>query len=118
ATVLGVSERVIGITIIAMGTSLPELITSLVACKRGENEFALGNVIGSSIFNILFILGLTGLIAPLEFETALMFDTAMLIFGSLLTILFVYTKKTLGRVEGGIMVAFYVSYIFFVLFAR
>ncbi|MCL2197495.1 MAG: calcium/sodium antiporter [Defluviitaleaceae bacterium] len=118
ATALGVSERIIGLTIIAMGTSLPELITSLVACKRGENEFALGNIIGSNIFNILFILGIAGLIAPLEFELALMFDTSVLVVSSLVALFFVYTRKTLGRIEGSVMVIFYVSYIAFVVFSQ
>jgi len=113
AMVMGVSERVIGLTIIAIGTSLPELITSLVACKKGENEFALGNIIGSNIFNILFILGVAGLISPLEIESGLVIDTIFLVIGSLFALLFVYTNKRLGRSEGLAMVLMYIGYMIF-----
>jgi cation:H+ antiporter len=111
ATALNISERIIGLTIIAIGTSLPELITSLVACKKGENEFALGNIIGSNIFNILFILGIAGLISPLVIDSNLMFDTIFLVAGSLITIFFVYTLKNLSRREGTVMVFMYIGYI-------
>jgi cation:H+ antiporter len=111
ATALNISERIIGLTVIAIGTSLPELITSLVACKKGENEFALGNIIGSNIFNILFILGIAGLISPLAIDNNLMFDTIFLVAGSLITIIFVYTLKTLSRREGTVMVLMYLGYM-------
>jgi cation:H+ antiporter len=111
----GVTERIIGLTIVAMGTSLPELVTSLVACKKGENEFALGNIIGSNVFNIMFVLGVAGLINPLEFERALIYDTVFLIAGSLLALLFVYTSRRLARREGLVMVAMYAAYMAFVV---
>lgn len=113
AAAVGITERVIGLTIIAIGTSLPELIISLVACKKGENEFALGNIIGSNIFNILFILGVAGLISPLEIEGGLVFDTAFLIAASTLALIFVYTSKKLARREGAVMLALYVGYLGF-----
>jgi cation:H+ antiporter len=106
-----ISERIIGLTVIAIGTSLPELVICLVACKKGENEFALGNIIGSNIFNILFILGVAGLITPLEIDAGLTADTIFLIAGSLLMILFVYTKRKISRPEGAIMVALYLAYM-------
>ena len=112
---LGVSDRIIGLTVVAIGTSAPELVTSLVACKKGENEFALGNIIGSNIFNILFILGLAGLISPLEIVGGLVVDTGFLLATSLLALLFVYTKKELSRCEGIVMVALYLGYIFYTL---
>ena len=115
AAALGVTERIIGLTIVAIGTSLPELVTSLVACKKGENEFALGNIIGSNIFNIMFILGIAGLISPLEFENALIFDTAFLVVGSLISLLFVYTSKNIGRREGLIMALMYMAYMAFII---
>jgi cation:H+ antiporter len=115
AVMLGVTERIIGLTIVAVGTSLPELVTSLVACKKGENEFALGNIIGSNIFNLMFILGIAGLISPLAFERALMLDMAFLIAGSLIAFLFIYTGNRLARREGFVMVSLYVGYMVFVM---
>ena len=115
AVSLGVTERVIGLTIVAMGTSLPELIICLLACKRGENEFAIGNIVGSNIFNILFILGVAGLISPLEIDRALVLDTAFLIVGSLVALKFVYSGKTLGSREGLVMLLLYAGYMVFVL---
>ena len=112
---LGVSDRIIGLTVVAIGTSAPELVTSLVACKKGENEFALGNIIGSNIFNILFILGLAGLISPLEIVGGLVIDTGFLLVTSLLTLLFVYTRKVLSRREGIVMVLLYLGYIIYTL---
>lgn len=117
ATALNISERVIGLTVLAVGTSLPELIISLVACKKGECEFALGNIIGSSIFNILFILGIAGLISPLQIDGGLIFDTAFLIVGSLIALVFVYTRKRITRVEGGIMAGMYLAYMGFAIFS-
>ena len=115
AVSLGVSDRIIGLTVVAIGTSAPELVTSLVACKKGENEFALGNIVGSNIFNILFILGLVGIISPLEIVDGLTIDTAFLLIGSLITFVFVYTQKVLARKEGFFMVALYLGYIIYTL---
>lgn len=112
---MGISERIIGLTIVAIGTSLPELIISLVACKKGENEFALGNIIGSNIFNILFILGVAGLISPLEIDGGLMADTIFLVASSTLALIFVYTNKKIARREGTVMVALYVAYMVFAI---
>ncbi|MCL2387232.1 MAG: calcium/sodium antiporter [Defluviitaleaceae bacterium] len=116
ATTMGISERVIGLTVIAIGTSLPELIISLVACKKGENEFALGNIIGSNIFNIMFVLGVAGLISPLAIEGGLIFDTIFLVVGSIIALIFVYSRKRITRIEGIIMVALYLGYMAFAIF--
>ena len=107
----GVSERVIGLTILAIGTSLPELVTSIVACKKGQVDLALGNIIGSSIFNILLILGLTGVILPLNIDRSIIFDILFLLFASVVFLLFSYTGKKLVRAEGFLMVALYVLYM-------
>ncbi|MCL1884832.1 MAG: calcium/sodium antiporter [Defluviitaleaceae bacterium] len=116
AGAMNVSERIIGITIIAVGTSLPELLICLVACKKGENEFALGNIIGSNIINILLILGLSGIISPLDIGGGFIFDTFFLIAGSLITLVFVYTNKRIARAEGFFMVLLYLGYMSFALF--
>ena len=112
---LGVTDRIIGLTVVAIGTSMPELVTSLVALKKGENEFALGNIIGSNIFNLMFILGISGIISPLEFDSALIFDTVFLIVGSLISLLFVYTSKRLTRPEGYVMAGLYIGYMVYIL---
>ncbi|MCL2223395.1 MAG: calcium/sodium antiporter [Defluviitaleaceae bacterium] len=117
AAAMNISERIIGLTVIAIGTSLPELVISLVACKKGENEFALGNIIGSNIFNILFILGVAGLVSPLQIDGGLVADTSFLIVGSLLTIAFVYSRKRISRPEGALMVLMYLAYMVFTVFA-
>ena len=115
ALLFGVSDRIIGLTIVAVGTSAPELVISLVACKKGENEFALGNIIGSNIFNILFVLGLAGVISPLEIVDGLVFDASFLLVASTLTLLFVYTRRRIARPEGAVMVLLYVGYIVYTL---
>jgi len=115
ATTIGISERVVGLTIIAIGTSLPELIISFTAARRGENSLAIGNIIGSSIFNIMFVLGISGMILPLAIDTGLMFDIAALLFGSSVFLVFVLTKKRIARYEGLIMVFLYVSYLTYVV---
>ncbi|MCL2858050.1 MAG: calcium/sodium antiporter [Oscillospiraceae bacterium] len=112
---LGITERVIGLTVVAIGTSLPELITCLVACKRGESEFAIGSIVGSNIFNIMFVLGVAGLIAPLEIDRALVLDTSFLIVGSLVALRFVYSGKFLAFKEGLVMLLMYMGYMVFVL---
>ncbi|MCL2047199.1 MAG: calcium/sodium antiporter [Defluviitaleaceae bacterium] len=108
---IGISERVAGLTILAVGTSLPELVTSLVACKKGENGIAIGNVLGSNIFNILAVLGITGIISPLFIDLNMMFDLAFLALGSLVFFAFAATGKGLSRLEGGVMILFYSAYI-------
>ncbi len=110
---LGMSQRVIGLTIVAVGTSLPELAASLVAAFKKKTDIAIGNVVGSNIFNIFFILGITSIIKPLPFDIALNIDTMMTILASIL--LFI-TTMTIGinkitRTEGVIFVMIYIAYI-------
>ena len=115
AELLGMSTRVIGLTIVAIGTSLPELIIVFMASKRGENELAIGNIIGSSIFNIMFVLGLSGVIAPLPIESGLVFDLVFLLGASGMFLIFVLTKKKLARFEGFLMVFAYLAYLSYVI---
>jgi len=109
--ILGLSERVVGLTIVSIATSLPELIITLIACKRGENEMAVGTIVGSNIFNIMVVLGASGAIVPLAVGTGTLVDLAVLVGGCVLFFIFVTTKKRLSRWEGGIMAAVYLGYL-------
>ncbi len=113
ATVLGVSEKIIGLTIVAIGTSLPELVTSVVAALKKNSDIALGNIIGSNIFNILFILSVSSLINPIDFNTSFNFELYLLAGGTLVLFLAMFTggKKKLDRWEAGILLAVYLIYI-------
>ena len=117
AAKFGMSENLIGMTIVAIGTSLPELVTSMVAAKKGESDLALGNAIGSNIFNIVFILGASALIAPMTVNILSVIDTIAVIAVSALTLGFAATGKKINRAEGAIMVAAYVGY-FVYMFLR
>ena len=113
----GMSETLVGMTIVALGTSLPELVTSMVAAKKGESDLAVGNVIGSNIFNILFVLGFSALIAPMTVDILSVIDTIAVIGVSVLALVFSATGKKISRVEGGIMLAAYFGY-FAYMFVR
>ncbi|MCL2350111.1 MAG: calcium/sodium antiporter [Defluviitaleaceae bacterium] len=117
ATAMGVTERVIGLTIVAMGTSLPELVTTIIACKKGEGEFALGFILGSSIFNLMLVLGLAGIITPLTIESSVLFDISVLTAATLLFYLFVKTGQKISRMEGFALVAIFLGYMAFVIAA-
>lgn len=117
ASEFGMSDTLIGMTIVAIGTSLPELVTSMVAAKKGESDLALGNAIGSNIFNIVFILGASALIAPMTVDILSVIDTIAVIGVSALTLGFAATGKKINRAEGAIMVAAYVGY-FVYMFLR
>jgi len=108
---IGVTERVVGLTIVAMGTSLPELVTTLIACRKGEGAFALGFIIGSSIFNIMFVLGIAGLITPLAIGSSVILDMAVLTAGTLAFFLFARSSRKLVRLEGLAMVLMYAAYM-------
>lgn len=109
---LGVSEAMIGLSIVAIGTSLPELATTVAAAIKGEREIALGNIIGSNIFNILAILGLTGLIIPIPVDPRFMsFDVPVTIGATLLTLGLIYVRGEISRIAGGLMVLAYIGYI-------
>ena len=108
---LGMSQTLIGMTIVAVGTSLPELVTSMVAAKKGERDLALGNAIGSNIFNVVFILGSSALISPMTVDILAVIDTIAVIAISALVLAFSATGKKISRTEGGIMVASYIAYL-------
>ena len=112
---LGMSQTLIGLTVVAIGTSLPELVTSVVAAKKGDSGIAMGNVVGSNIFNILMILGLAGVIKPMTANVEFFIDTAILIAVSLLMFLFAFTKKKTSRLEGAICVLVYVAYTAYII---
>ncbi|MBR5485106.1 MAG: calcium/sodium antiporter [Oscillospiraceae bacterium] len=111
----GISQTLIGLTIVAMGTSLPELVTSAVAAKKGESDIAIGNVVGSNIFNILFVLGLSSAITPVPYSMLSVYDTAVVIAVSLLIYLLCYTKRQVSRVEGAISVLAYFAYMAYII---
>ncbi len=108
---LNVSEKIIGLTIVGAGTSAPELATSIMAARKGQGEMAIGNVIGSNIFNILMIIGLTGLIQPLEGITINYIDLGVLILAAVLFWIFSFTKYKLERWEGAVLLALCAGYI-------
>ncbi len=110
----GLSQNLIGLTIVACGTSLPELVTSVVAAKKNELDMALGNVIGSNIFNILFVLGVAAAISPIAFIMENVIDIVILIAMSAIVWGFAWTKKTLDKKEGIVMLAMYAVYLIYI----
>ena len=110
AKALGLSQRFIGLTIVALGTSLPELFTSVTAALKKNSDIAIGNIVGSNIFNILFIVGLSGLIIPVPFATDFRFDTIISGVAAILLLLFCLPKKKLPRFAGVIMLICYALY--------
>lgn len=112
---LGMSETLVGLTIVAIGTSLPELVTSVVATRKGDTGIALGNAIGSNIFNILFILGLASVLTPIHANTELIIDTAILIAVCIIIMIFAKTKLKTSRAEGIICVLLYLAYTAYII---
>jgi cation:H+ antiporter len=113
ASRLGVSQSVIGLSIVAVGTSLPELTTSAVAAYKGKFEIAVGNVVGSNIFNVFFILGVSSIIRPIPFEVEQNVDVGVSILASLVLLLFMFTgkRRVLDRWESAILILLYVVYV-------
>lgn len=113
ASAIGFSEHVIGVTVVALGTSLPELATAIVASMKKQVDLVVGNVVGSNIFNLFFVLGLTATVSPLPFSEAAFFDTLMVVGASLLLFIgmFVAGKQRLSRTEGVVYVLLYVGYV-------
>ena len=110
----GVSEAFIGLTIVAVGTSLPELATSIIAAFRRQSEIAIGNIIGSNIFNVLGILGLTALIKPVPVaDRFLTFDLPIMIAASLALTVLLQTRSVIGRATGLVVLVAYVAYVWF-----
>ena len=113
ARAFGMTETLIGLTVVALGTSLPELVTSIVAARKGETGLAVGNVVGSNIFNLLFILGVSSSIHPIAVNMASLYDMAILIVISLVTYVFCLSGKKINRAEGIIMVLMYSAHMVF-----
>lgn len=112
---LGLSETLIGLTIVAIGTSLPELVTSITAAKKKEAGIALGNAVGSNIFNILFILGASSALTPINVAPELFIDTIILIAVGIMIFIFAYTGKKTNRTEGIICTLLYVAYTAYII---
>jgi cation:H+ antiporter len=118
AKVLGVSELVIGLTIVAVGTSLPEVATSVIAALKGESDIAVGNAVGSNIFNLLGVLGIGALVAPGGVSVTarvLQFDLPVMVFVALVTLPIFYIDNRISRIEGGLLFAYYIAYVAYVI---
>ena len=117
AALIGLSEAVIGLTVVAVGTSLPELATSVIAAYRGQYDIAVGNIIGSNIFNIFWILGLTAFIAPLPVPASFLTDILLMLLVTILLFLFMFTGRRyrLDRFEGASFILIYIGYVTFLL---
>ena len=113
---LGMTERLIGLTIVAFGTSLPELVTSCTAAKKGQTDIAIGNIVGSNIFNILFVAGTTMLITPVQFEQNFLLDGIMAIVAAVLLWVCSVRKKKLTRSGGIVMLAVYAVYFAYIMY--
>jgi len=118
ATILGFSQAFIGLTIVAFGTSLPELITCLVACYKKQDDIAIGNMIGSNIFNILFVLSISSVISPIAFNSKLIIDLVFMIILTLFLFIFSYTHKKVSRLEGFSLIVLYILYFSFIYLRR
>jgi cation:H+ antiporter len=108
----------VGITILAVATSLPELVTSVIAALKKNTGIALGNALGSNIFNVFLVLGISSVITPLPFPDFLNFDIGVMIFSNLAVLLFIYVGKghQISRIEGFLMTLLYLGYIIYVIF--
>lgn len=108
---LGMSENLVGLTVVALGTSLPEYVTSIVACKKDEMDIAIGNILGSNIFNILLVLGLASLLAPISVSIVTLIDALFMFITMILFIIFTFKKRTVNKFTGIIFIMTYVAYI-------
>ncbi len=115
AKMFGMSERFIGLTVVAFGTSLPELVTSVTAAKKGNADIAIGNIVGSNVFNILFVLGTSALIIPINYAGTFMVDAIVAIAAAVILWLSVFKTKHLGRKAGLFMVACYAGYFVYLI---
>lgn len=115
ARMAGITERVIGLTIVAFGTSLPELVTSIIASKKGSTDIAIGNIVGSNIFNILFVVGTSALITPVPFESKFIFDAIFASFAGVVMLLAVLKNKKLTRTGGIVMLVCYAAYFVYLM---
>lgn len=115
AEAMGISERFIGLTIVALGTSLPELVASVTAARKGNADIAIGNIVGSNIFNILFVLGTSALITPIPYQPTFLIDGIVAVAAGVLLWVATIRKKELNRVGGIIMLLAYVAYFIYLL---
>ena len=115
ASAFGLSQTLIGLTIVAIGTSLPELVTSIVATKKGDSGLALGNAIGSNLFNILFILGFSAILSPLHVLNESIIDCGILLISSILLFIFAKTKQHMSKLEGIVCIGLYLAYMGYLL---
>ena len=115
AMAFGMSETLVGLTIVAIGTSLPELVTSLTALKKEENQLIIGNVIGSNIFNILFVLGASSIISPITINPNMIVDIALMLGVTILFFIFGKTQDKYDKKEGFILVALFIAYMAFAI---
>lgn len=116
AKMIGLSDKFIGLTVVALGTSLPELFTSVIAARKGKADIAIGNIVGSNIFNILFVIGTSALIIPVKFEMSFVVDCLIAAAAGGILWLCVFRKKKLTRIDGIIMLACYAAYFGYLLF--
>jgi cation:H+ antiporter len=115
AIAFGMSETLVGLTIVAIGTSLPEFVTSLTALKKGENQLVIGNVIGSNIFNILFVLGASSAISAVPLDSSMLIDVIFMVFVTILCFIFGKTQDKFDKKEGAILIALFVVYMGFAI---
>ena len=115
ARIFGMSERFIGLTIVALGTSLPELFTSVTAARRGSVDIAIGNIVGSNIFNILFVVGMSSVIIPVPFAHAFLFDTMVALASAAFLLLACFRGRMLHRWAGAVMLCGYTAYLLYLL---
>ena len=111
----GMSENLVGLTIVSIGTSLPELVTSIVAARKGESDIAIGNAVGSNIFNLLLVLGLSSAIHSIAIHTEVFYDMIVMIFATILTYFFAITKKSINRGEGAVLFVIYRAYLVYII---
>lgn len=116
ARILGMSERFIGLTIVALGTSLPELFTSVTAAKKGNTDIAIGNIVGSCIFNILFVVGLSAVVTPVPFASEFRFDSLVAGASALVLLLFCSKDRKLKRWHGTVLMGGYAAYFLHILY--
>ena len=115
AMALGMSETLVGLTIVAIGTSLPELVTSITALRKGENQLVIGNVVGSTIFNILFVLGASSAISQIPLDSSMLIDVLLMVGVTILCFIFGKTQEKYDKKEGIILVALFIAYMAFAI---
>ena len=112
---LGMSEALVGLTVVSLGTSLPELVTSVIAAIKKESDIALGNIIGSNIFNLLFVLGAAAVVGTLKVNSIVFIDIAVLLVSTIITCLFAKSRQTISKKEGVVFLIMYLAYFIFII---